>query len=147
VGTDFNHDFGGGGTLLVGGGGQWAFTSHTKAGGPLPDGHKPSQYNLGFQVGIPGGWRCWRLLHVSYPNQGFFSLASTAAIRSIRARLAGHDVVSGISLNGTYALGPGISLEGQVAYTKYDPAVGTPSSTNPLSYDAVEIDTGIAVNF
>jgi len=38
-------------------------------------------------------------------------------------------------------------LEGQVAYTKYDPANGTPSSTNPMSYDAVEIDAGFAINF
>jgi len=39
------------------------------------------------------------------------------------------------------------ALEGQVAYSKYDPAVGTPSSTNPMSYDAVELDAGIAINF
>jgi hypothetical protein len=181
VGADFNHDFGAGWTLLVGGGGQWAFTAHTASGGPLPLGHKPSQYNVGLQVGIPGGWTVGAAgaYYVSYPNQGFFSLASTDAgtsgadgwvgavgvsytidavslgLEGIYGRYqvhqgtpsAGHDAVSGISLNGTYALGPGINLEGQVAYTRYDPAVGTPSSTNPLSYDAVEIDSGIAINF
>ncbi len=60
---------------------------------------------------------------------------------------AGHDAVWGVGLNGAYTLGPGITLEGQVAYSKYDPAVGTPSSTNPMSYDAVELDAGIAINF
>jgi len=181
VGADFNHDFGGGWTLLVGGGGQWAFTAHTASGGPLPLGHKPSQYNVGFQVGIPGGWTAGAAgaYYVNYPNQGFFSNASTDAgtsgadgwvgaagvsytIDAVSLGLegiyglyqvhqgspsAGHDAIWGISLNGTYALGPGINLEGQIAYTAYDPAVGTPSSTNPLSYDAVEIDTGIAINF
>ena len=181
AGADFSHDFGGGWTMMVGGGGQWAFSAHTKAGGPLLLGHKPSQYNLGFQVGIPGGWTAGAAgaYYVNYPNQGFFSLASTDAgtsgadgwvgaagasytidalslgLEGIYGRYqvhqgmasAGHDAIWGISLNGTYALGPGINLEGQVAYTRYDPAVGTPSSTNPMEYDAVEIDTGIAINF
>lgn len=181
VGADYNHDFGGGWTLTAGGGGQWAFTAHTAAGGPLPHDHKPSQYNLGFQLGIPGGWTAGAAgaYYVNYPNQGFFSIASTDAgtsgadgwvgaagvnytIDAVSLGLegiyglyqvhqggpdAGHDAVWGISLNGTYALGPGINLEGQVAYTKYDPAVDTPSSTNPVQYDAVEIDTGIAINF
>ncbi len=181
AGADFNHDFGGGWTLLVGGGGQWAFTAYTASGGPLPLDHKPSQYNLGFQVGISGGWTAGAAgaYYVNYPNQGFFSSASTDAGTSgadgwvgaagvsytidavslglqgiygryqvhLGAPSAGHDAIWGIGLNGTYALGPGINLEGQIAYTKYDPAVDTPSPTNPLSYDAVEIDSGIAVNF
>ena len=59
----------------------------------------------------------------------------------------GHDSIWGVSLNGAYALGPGINLEAQVAYSKYDPDVGTPTTKNPMSYDAVEIDGGFAINF
>lgn len=181
AGADFNRAFGGGWTITAGGGGQWAFTAHTGAGGALPHGHKPSQYNLGFQLGIPGGWTAGAAgaYYANYPNQGFFSLASTDAgtsgadgwvgaagvsytidavslgLEGIYGRYqvhqgspsAGHDAIWGLSLNGTYALGPGINLEGQVAYTRYDPAVGTPSATNPAEYDAVEIDTGLAINF
>ena len=63
----------------------------------------------------------------------------------------------GISLNGAYALGPGISLEAQVAYTHADyghvlafgVAVPTPTAVG-VHADQVnswEIDAGTAINF
>jgi len=187
VGADYNHDFGGGWTLLVGGGGQWGFTVHTGAGGSV-DGTKPQMYTLGFQVGIPGGFTAGAsgAYYVNYANNGTNFAATNACsdtatdaatcsasgwvgaiggsytIDAVSVGLegiygqyqthhnqpsAGHDKIWGVSLNGAYALGPGINLEGQVAYTKYSPNTGTPSSTNPMSYDAVEIDAGVAVNF
>jgi hypothetical protein len=176
--ANFNHDFGGGWTLLVGGGGEWAFTGHTAAGASLTK-NKPSEYGLGFQVGIPGGWTAGASGQyiVNYANNPIFAAtdagtsgadgwvgaagvsytidAVSVGLEGIYGSyqvhqgspLAGHDAIWGVSLNGAYALGPGINLEGQVAYSKYDPASGTPTSTNPLTYDAVEIDAGFAVNF
>ena len=176
--ADFNHDFGGGWTLLVGGGGEWAFTGHTPAGAGITK-NKPSEYGLGFQVGIPGGWTAGASGQyiVNYANNPIFAAtdagtsgadgwvgaagvsytidAVSVGLEGIYGSyqvhqgspLAGHDAIWGVSLNGAYALGPGINLEGQVAYSKYDPASGTPTSTNPLAYDAVEIDAGFAVNF
>jgi len=185
VGADYNHDFGGGWTLLAGGGGQWGFTGHTKHGNSLTH-NKPSMYTVGLQVGIPGGWTAGAsgAYYVNYPNNGTNFAATDCGtggangacggadgwvgaagvsytIDAVSLGLegiygnyqvhqgsgGGHDAIWGVSLNGAYALGPGINLEGQVAYTKYDPANGTPSSTNPMSYDAVEIDAGFAINF
>jgi len=179
AGADYNHDFGGGWTLLVGGGGEWAFSGHTSKGGSLHHA-KPSTYMLGAQVGIPGGFTVGASgqYMVSYPNfNGAFAAtdagtsgadgwvgaigasytidAVSVGLEGIYGRYQvhqgapsnGHDVIWGVSLNGAYALGPGINLEAQVAYSKYSPSNGTPSSTNPLSYDAVEIDGGFAINF
>jgi len=178
AGADYNHDFGGGWTLLVGGGGEWAFTGHTKGGNTLP-GNKPSTYLLGVQVGIPGGFTVGASgqYDVNYANNSSFAAtdagtsgadgwvgaiggsytidAVSIGLEGIYGRYqvhhgapsAGHDAIWGVSLNGAYALGPGINLEAQVAYSKYSPAVGTPSSTNPMKYDAVELDAGFAINF
>ena len=55
----------------------------------------------------------------------------------------------GVSLNAAYALGPGISLEGQVAWTRSDTNFSSPPTTfGPMnSVNAYEIDIGTAVNF
>jgi outer membrane protein OmpU len=60
----------------------------------------------------------------------------------------GHLYYYGVSLNAAYALGPGISLEGQVAWTKSD-SNNLPNTTNfnALSVNAYEIDIGTAINF
>jgi predicted porin len=62
---------------------------------------------------------------------------------------AGHDNIYGASLNLAYALGPGIELDGQVAYSKYDANSVKPVGTTgqPIDYDAVEFDAGFAINF
>jgi hypothetical protein len=194
AGADYNHDFGGGWTLLVGGGGQWAFTGHTSLGKSMHN-NKPSMYSLGFQLGIPGGFTAGAsgALYENYPNEGPTFEASNAGTSGADGWVAaagvsytidavslglegiygryqtlqgcpgggsaacdghgpGHDYVLGISLNGAYALGPGINLEGQVAYTKYHPGAGNDNDDpaldgNPLNYDAVEIDAGVAINF
>jgi outer membrane protein OmpU len=189
VGADFNHDFGSGWTLLIGGGGEWAFSSgHNSAGGALP-GNKPSTYFLGFQVGIPGGWTAGASgqYYVNYPNSGLFAatdagtsgadgwVAAVGAAYTIDAvslglegsysqyqtfeggftgagacpagNCSGHDAIWAVGLTGAYALGPGISLEAMIAYAKYDANVGTPNPVNPMSYDAVELDAGLAIDF
>ena len=63
----------------------------------------------------------------------------------------------GVSLNGAYALGPGISLEGQVAYTQADygmltgggVSVPTPLvvGVNASQVHSIEFDLGTAINF
>src|SRR5215831_6554912 len=52
VAADYTHDFGGW-NLEVGGGGEWAFTQYTPAGGTA--GRKPAWYQAGLQVGF-GHW-------------------------------------------------------------------------------------------
>jgi len=61
----------------------------------------------------------------------------------------GHDNIWGLSLNFRYLLGPGIQLEGQVAYSNYDANDVMPVGTKgqPLDYHAVEFDGGFAINF
>jgi hypothetical protein len=67
-----------------------------------------------------------------------------------------HDDVYGASLTGAYALGSGINLEIQLAYSKYAAngqfapgpvTIGNTSFIQPQSYDAVELDAGFAVTF
>ncbi len=59
----------------------------------------------------------------------------------------GSDTLYGVSLNGAYAIGPGMSLEGQVAWTKFN-SDGTSSTGLALDgTSAVEIDIGTAINF
>ncbi len=52
----------------------------------------------------------------------------------------------GVSLNAAYALGPGISLEGQVAWTRSDND-GTSNNENANAVNGYEIDVGTAINF
>jgi outer membrane protein OmpU len=177
VGADYNADFGGGVTLTVGGGGEWGLESYSTYG--TSTGNKPSTYLLGFQVGLPGGFAVGASgeYQVNYAKAGY---AATNAAPSDDAWIAtvggsytvdavsvglqgiysewqvfgdaGKDKIWGVSLTGAYALGPGINLEGQVAYKKYDSAFGFVTTglgipISPNSYDAVEVDAGFAVNF
>ena len=173
--VDYNADLGGGWTLLIGGGGEWALSGHTSGGGSQHN--KPSTYALGFQVADPDGWTVGAsgqyLVHYANFNGDFAATdAGTSGADGWVAAVGGaytignwsfglqgiysryevqsdttHDAIWGVGLNGTYTLGPGVTLEGQVAYSKYDPGLGTPSGTNPMSYDAVELDAGVAINF
>ena len=176
--VDYNLDLGGGWSFLAGGGGEWALSGHTSAGGAQHN--KPSAYTFGFQVANPDGWTVGASGEylVNYPNfNGVFAATDSGTsnadgwvvalggaytfgnwsfgLQGIYSRYqvhqgspsAGHDAIWGVGLNGAYTLGPGVTLEGQVAYSRYDPAVGTPSSTNPMSYHAVELDAGVAINF
>ncbi len=52
----------------------------------------------------------------------------------------------GVSLNAAYALGPGISLEGQLAWTRASNN-GSGNNIDALKVNAYEIDIGTAVNF
>jgi hypothetical protein len=53
------------------------------------------------------------------------------------------DTIDYISLNGAYALGPGIALEGNVGYTTYD----DDDNVENADYDAFEVGFGTAITF
>lgn len=54
------------------------------------------------------------------------------------------DVIDYISLNGAYAIGPGIDLEGHVGYVNYDDDSSTLADAD---YDAIEIGFGTHIGF
>jgi predicted porin len=172
VGADYNHDFGGV-ALTVGGGGEWALDSYTGFGGSRPSSERPASYQLGFQLGLPGGFAVgasgaymqnysqagYAATNAAPSDDGWIAtVGGSYTIDAVSIGLqglyskwevlgdSGNDKIWGVSLNSSYALGPGISLEGQVAYQKYDAAFAASYST-PASYDAVEIDAGFAINF
>ena len=58
-----------------------------------------------------------------------------------------HVNIWGVSLNAAYALGPGISLEGQVAYTESDNNAGGTFFDGLSGENSMEIDFGTAINF
>jgi outer membrane protein OmpU len=59
---------------------------------------------------------------------------------------SGHLTYYGVSLNGAYALGPGISLEGQFAWTKAGNNLSG-NNANAENVNAYEFDIGTAINF
>jgi outer membrane protein OmpU len=179
-GFDYSHDFGGGFSLTAGGGGEWALETQTSFGGSA--GNKPSQYLLGFQLGLPGGFTIgasgqytdnykwaygspnasftdnqWTVTAgasytvdaVSVGLQGLYSEWDVTPVGVV----TGTDKVYGVALTGAYALGPGINLEAEVAYEKYDSATNVAAFntatgyTSAADYDAVTIAGGFAINF
>ena len=160
--------------LTVGGGGEWAFTQYTPAGGTT--GNKPSWYQAGAQLGF-GHWTVGasgayyvNYLEVGFPGttaspsddgwvatagfnysvhgvaigvQGMYSQWGQSAVG------AGDQKVWGVSLNSTYAYGPGINLEAQFAYTaaNYNGAAVSPFIFGLPSVHAIEVDLGTAINF
>src|SRR5262249_56097431 len=126
------------------GGGEWAVDRYTVLGAPIHD--KPSTYQLGAQldlgriaVGASGAY-VDNYKQAGYAATDAFSdddawIASAGASYSLAAWSLGlhgiysrwqvyggrdHDAIWGASLNSAYALGPGITLEGQLAYSSYD---------------------------
>jgi outer membrane protein OmpU len=195
VGIDYTHDFEDW-NLTIGGGGEWAFTQYTTAGGTTNN--KPSWYQAGFQIGIghfaigasgayyvnyahagyaattassgDDGWvvtggASYTIDAWSFGIQGVFGSfqQNAAAILGTSAPgiSAQNEKMWGVSLNGAYALGPGISLEGQIAYTNANygnlsgfgftvpvPSVGTSSpGVNASNVHSWEIDLGTAITF
>jgi outer membrane protein OmpU len=182
IGADFSRDFGGT-TLTIGGGGEWALDSYTALGASISD--KPSTYQLGAQLGIGGFVIGASGAYVNnYKQAGYAAtdalgndngwIASAGASYSLQAWSVGlqgiysrwdvygkrdHDAIWGASLNSAYTLGPGITLEGQIAYSRYDanglfgpglnflPFAPGGTAAQPASYGAVEIDGGFAINF
>src|SRR3546814_4456324 len=53
------------------------------------------------------------------------------------------DTIDYISLNGAYALGPWIALEGNVGYVNYD----EDNDDAHADYDAIEVGVGTAITF
>ena len=58
-----------------------------------------------------------------------------------------HITAWGVGVNAAYALGPGISLEGQVAYVQSNNNISSIGFTSLDGENSVEIDIGTAVNF
>ncbi|HSY87477.1 MAG TPA: porin, partial [Verrucomicrobiae bacterium] len=189
VGVDYTHDFGGW-NLTAGGGGEWAFTQYTPAGGNTNN--KPSWYQAGLQIGI-GHFAIGAsgAYYVNYAHAGYASTTaasnddgwvvsaggsytidawsfglqgeygsyqqSGAVITGIPTVNAQNELLWGVSLNTAYALGPGISLEGQVAYTNADygmlsafgASVPVPLrvGVNANQVHSWELDLGTAINF
>ncbi|HZT19103.1 MAG TPA: porin [Dongiaceae bacterium] len=173
VGADYTHDFGGW-NLTVGGGGEWAFTQYTPAGGNA--GNKPSWYQAGAQIGI-GHW-AFGASGAYYANYAHAGYAATNAFSSDDGWVATAGVsytvggvgvglqgmysqwgqlgglvddekLWGVSLNTTYAYGPGISLELQLAYTaaNYGGLATVPFVFGVPSVHTLELDLGTAINF
>ncbi len=76
VGVDYVHDFGGW-NLTAGGGGEWAFTQYTPAGGNTNN--KPSWYQAGLQVGF-GHFAIGAsgAYYVNYQHAGYASTTATS---------------------------------------------------------------------
>jgi predicted porin len=194
VGIDYERDFNDW-SLTVGGGGEWAFTQYTPAGGTT--GNKPSWYQAGIQmsfghfaVGASGayyvnyvhagyaattassnddGWvitagASYTIDAWSFGLQGLYASYQQSASAILGTSAPGVSADSeqlwGISLNGAYALGPGISLEGQIAYTSANygslstfgastpiPLAATSVVVDATNVHAWEIDLGTAINF
>lgn len=53
------------------------------------------------------------------------------------------DTIDYISLNGAYALGPGIALEGNIGYVSYD----DDDNAQTADYDSFEVDFGTSIDF
>jgi len=95
----------------------------------------------------------------SFGLQGIYaSYEQNAFVASgVPGTSAQNETMWGLSLNGAYALGPGISLEGQVAYTQADcgmltgggVSVPTPLvvGVNANQVHSIEFDIGTAINF
>ena len=194
VGIDYTHDFEDW-NLTIGGGGEWAFTQYTSAGGTTDN--KPSWYQAGIQLGIgdfaigasgayyvnyahagyaattassgDDGWvvsggASYTIDAWSFGIQGVFGSfqQSAAAILGTSAPgvSAQNEKMWGVSLNGAYVLGPGISLEGQIAYTSASygnlsafglsvpvPLAASGIGVNASNVHSWEIDLGTAITF
>ncbi|HEY2111023.1 MAG TPA: hypothetical protein VGH25_04765, partial [Dongiaceae bacterium] len=108
------------------------------------------------EVGFPGttaspsddGWVAsagfnYSVHGVAIGVQGIYSQWGQSAVG------AGDEKVWGVSLNSTYAYGPGINLEAQFAYTSanYNGAAVSPFIFGLPSVHAIEVDLGTAINF
>ena len=177
AGINFNHDFGGI-TLSAGISGEWALAGQTAPSDNASNSNnKPSMYQAGIQVGFGGGWAVGASGQyvVNYVNAGYGSALGASfpsddaymitgggsyTVDAISIGLDGfynhyqtqgdstHITAWGVGVNAAYALGPGISLEGQVAYTQSNNDVGGSAFfSNVDGENSVEIDFGTAVNF
>jgi outer membrane protein OmpU len=189
VGVDYTHDFGGW-NLTVGGGGEWAFTQYTPAGGTLGGSSKPAWYQGGIQIGfghfaigasgayyqnyahagyaattassqddgwVASGGASYTIDAWSFGIQGEYGQFQQSAGATFGATTAGFSVgdekLWGVSFNSAYALGPGISLESQIAYTQADYGIsgevpfGGSDLNSPGKVHSWEFDLGTAINF
>ena len=183
IAANFRHDFDGW-NLLVGGGGEWALQGYTRFGNTT--GNKAAWYQGGVQVGV-GRFAVGAsgAFYQNYAQAGFFAqgaspsddawVATVGGSYSIDAWsfglqgmysqwdygggtiFSGSEDAWGVSLNGAYALGPGISLEAQLAYTSANYGGGFGAFVNPAFSDFTfgsiptvhswEIDMGTAIDF
>jgi hypothetical protein len=168
VGVDYVHDFSG--WNLTAGGGEWAFTQYTPAGGGT--GNKASWYQAGVQVGI-GHWALGAsgAYYVNYKQAGYAANSASPSddgwiatagvsytVGGVALGLQGmysqwgqldasNQQLWGISLNSTYAYGPGISLEAQFAYTAANYGGATVDTAVLQPVHALDVDLGTAINF
>ena len=153
AGATFNQDFDAI-SLLIGGGAS--FVGHDDT-----DNKEASYYTAGFQVGF-GGFK------VGAAGSMGNNMLGTAASSDFWTAQAGgsytfeawsvglewthgefemssssdEDSLDHISLNGAYAMGPGINLEAQASYVDYDD-----DSASISDYNAFQLGTGFAITF
>jgi predicted porin len=192
IGADYTHDFGNW-NLTAGGGGEWAFTLYTPAGGDNTN--HPSAYQAGVQVGFGhfaigfSGAYYMNYAHAGYAATtsgadsdgyvvtaggsytidawsfgvqglyGHYNQGAVAVGKALALPVSSVDAQQfyGASLNGAYALGPGVSLEGQVAWTEADygnaqvlgVSVPVPEivGVDATTVHSWEFDLGTAINF
>ncbi|MEX2009100.1 MAG: porin [Dongiaceae bacterium] len=142
-------------SLLLGGGASWV--GHDDA-----DTDAASYYTGGFQVGF-GGFTVGAAGSIgnnmigTATNSDFWTVQAGGSY-TFEAWSVGlewshgefentsssdEDSLDHVSLNGSYALGPGIALEGQVSYVDY----GEDNNDANADYSAVQIGTGFAISF
>ncbi len=174
AGVNFNHDFGGV-TLSAGISGEWALGGKTEANDNAANtSNKPSMYQAGVQVGFGAFAVGASGQYVNnYAGAGYaagdaspsddawmVTAGGSYTMDAISIGLEGlysrfevdgntqHERIYGVSLNAAYALGPGISLEGQVAWTKYATDSSDPSAiAQAMDTNGYEVDIGTAINF
>ena len=83
------------------------------------------------QIGGSYGWDAWTI-----------GLGWTHTEAEITSN-SDEDTIDYVSLNGAYALGPGIDLEGNVGYVNYE----DDDNAQNADYDAFEIGFGTAISF
>jgi outer membrane protein OmpU len=179
LGADYVRDFGSW-KLTLGGGGEWALTNYSTAGGTISD--KPAYYQAGLQVGI-GRWTVGASGAYAPNYATYYAVANTASpsdngwvvtagisqtVDNIALGLEGlysswgqfggaadNETVWGVSATSSYAYGPGISLEAQIAFTQadYGSIGGIPvplfagTGVNSSKVNSWELDLGTAINF
>ena len=192
VEASYAHEFGPF-NLTLGGGGEWAFTQYTAAGGTSSN--KPAWYQGGIQVGIghftvgasgafyqsyahdeyaattatsdDDGWvvsggASYTIDAWSFGLQGVYASyqQSGLAITGNPFATSDNEKLWGVSLNSSYSLGPGISLEGQVAYSNVNygdtclagvcvpvPLAASGVGVNATRVHSWEFEFGTQINF
>jgi outer membrane protein OmpU len=113
----------------------------TALGGPIPNNSPLSRTSDDAYMVTVGG--SYTIDAISVGLEGLYNRYNTGGGATTLG--GGNATYVGGSLNAAYALGPGISLEGQIAWTRSSTSYSALSAQNKVN--AYEIDIGTAINF